>query len=94
MGLGTGAANLDLDGVFQQAFNADGMKSGGEILVNTTTAGTQANSSVMGLLTGGWVVTWDGNGIGGYGIHQQIYNADGTKSGGEALVNTITPPVL
>ena len=61
-GGGTQAGNVDTLGVFQQVYNADGTKSGGETLVNTTTAGSQIKSSVTKLAGGGWVVSWEGNG--------------------------------
>jgi Ca2+-binding RTX toxin-like protein len=78
--------------IYQQRYNADGTKNGGEALVNTTTASYQYNSTATSLADGGWVVTWtsvlqDGD---LEGIVQQRYNADGTKNGGEVLVNTTT----
>jgi Ca2+-binding RTX toxin-like protein len=58
--------------------------------VNTTTAGLQANASVTGLADGGWVVTWNAEDSLGnpYNIYQQTYNADGSRDGGETLVNS------
>jgi Ca2+-binding RTX toxin-like protein len=66
-----------------QVFNADGTKSGGAFLVNTTTGGDQFAPAIAGLDDGRFVVAWaDGD------IHAQVFNAEGTKSGAEFLVNT------
>ena len=80
------------NGIYQQRYAADGIAAGAETRVNTTTAGSQANSSVTMLADGGWVVTWastdqDGD---GWGIYQQRYAANGTALGAETLVNTGT----
>jgi hypothetical protein len=81
-----------------QIFNADGSKSGGEFLVNTTAGqsySSQTVASITGLADGGFVIAWtDPSGMGGdtseTDVRAQIFNADGSKSGGEFLVNTIT----
>jgi Ca2+-binding RTX toxin-like protein len=80
-----------------QIFGADGIKSGGEFLVNTFTANDQIESSVTALADGRFVVTWsdysEATGSGDtsfYAVRGQIFGADGAKSGGEFLVNTIT----
>ncbi|MFL6764149.1 MAG: beta strand repeat-containing protein [Sphingomicrobium sp.] len=79
-------------GIFQQRFSAAGMAVGGEVQVNTTTAGNQNTPSTTGLADGGWIVTW--NSIGqdgsGYGVYSQRYSASGTPVGGETLVTTTT----
>ncbi|UVC07722.1 cadherin-like domain-containing protein [Rhizobium sp. TH2] len=77
-------------GIYQQVFNADGTKDGGEIQVNTNTGNYQYNAQVTTLLDGGWVVSWqsytqDGS---GNGVYQQAYNPDGTPQGGEVRVNS------
>ena len=78
-----------------QVFNADGTKSGMEFQVNTTTSGTQENAKVTGLADGRFVVTWQdysvsGGDTSGHAVRGQVFNADGTASGGEFLVNTTT----
>jgi FG-GAP-like repeat/RTX calcium-binding nonapeptide repeat (4 copies) len=78
-----------------QIFNTDGTKSGSEFLVNTTTAGLQSGSSVTALNGGGFVATWGddshtGGDMTGSAVRAQIFNANGTKSGAEFLVNTTT----
>ena len=54
-----------------------------ELLVNTTSAGLQDQSSVTGLADGGFVITWRDNGPTDSLIRFQRYNAAGLKVGGE-----------
>ena len=54
----------DADGVIGQRFNASGVASGSEFLINTTTESFQDGSSVTTLRDGGFVATWHGNGPG------------------------------
>ena len=68
-------------------------KWGNESLVNTTTAGNQTDAAVTGLANGRFVVTWTddshvGSDTSGTAIRGQIFNADGSKAGGEFQVNT------
>ena len=74
-----------------QIFDASGAKIGGELLVNTSTAGSQELSTVTGLASGGFVVTWkDENGdSSGTCIKAQIFDAAGARVGGEFLVNLV-----
>ncbi|MCR6501240.1 putative Ig domain-containing protein [Shinella sp. CPCC 101442] len=60
--------------------------------VNTGTASSRQFPHVTGLADGGWVVTWESDkpDASGLDISQQVYNADGTKQGGETRVNTYT----
>jgi Ca2+-binding RTX toxin-like protein len=74
-------------------FNADGTQSVPELLVNTTVTNSQVQSNVAALADGRFVVTWtDGSQSGGdtsgYAIRARIFNADGTPSVPEFLVNT------
>ncbi|MGH6734576.1 MAG: calcium-binding protein [Methyloceanibacter sp.] len=82
-------------GIRAQVFNADGTKSGGEFLVNTTTTQSQGEPTITGLADGRFVVAWtdasqSGDDTDGAAIRAQVFNADGTKSGSEILVNTTT----
>ncbi|CAN7400073.1 calcium-binding protein [Rhizobium sp. LjRoot254] len=81
-----------LYGIYQQRYDADGLASGTETLVNSFTPGDQYDSSVTALADGGWVVTWASNFLDGssYGIYQQRYGADGVASGTETPVNSYT----
>ena len=68
---------------------------GGEFLVNTQTHSDQYLPTVTGLANGGFVVTWtDYSGTLGddseLSIKAQVYDASGSKVGGEFLVNTQT----
>ena len=78
-----------------QIFNADGSKSGAEFLVNTATASFQLNPTITGLADGRFVVGWtdgtesDGD-TSGTSVRAQVFNADGSKSGTDFLVNTTT----
>jgi hypothetical protein len=75
-----------------QLFNAAGAKVGGEFLVNTTTNDRQYEPAMAALPDGRFVVTWtdDSGDTSGAAVRGQIFNADGSKSGAEFLVNTTT----
>jgi len=73
-----------------QVFDADGSKSGAEFLVNTTTANDQRNPAITALTDGRFVVAWSDTSDPGGDVRAQAFNADGSKSGGELLVNTTT----
>ena len=79
-------------GVFGQRYDSSGTKDGGEFQMNTTTAGDQNNAAVAMRDDGTFVVTWqsfDQDGDRWAVIAQQFF-ADGTKHGGEILVNVTT----
>ncbi len=79
------------------------VKIGTEFQVNSQTTGGQWYPSVTGLSNGGFVVTWQ-DGLAGYNgsgsdtlgdssgsaVKAQVYAANGSKVGGEFLVNTQT----
>jgi Ca2+-binding RTX toxin-like protein len=76
-------------------FNADGTQSVPEFVVNSTTANGQIDSSIAVLADGRFVVTWTdtsvtGGDISEWAIRARIFNADGTQSVPEFLVNTTT----
>jgi RTX calcium-binding nonapeptide repeat (4 copies) len=78
-----------------QVFNANGSKSGDQLLVNTTTANSQFNPTITALAAGHFVVAWEdlsqtGGDTSGNAVRAQVFNADGSKSGTEFLVNTTT----
>ncbi len=79
-------------GVYQQRYDVDGQKVGGEARVNVTTANDQQLPSVTALPDGGWAVAWnslgqDGSYTGAYG---RVYNADGTARSGEVQLHQTT----
>jgi RTX calcium-binding nonapeptide repeat (4 copies) len=83
-----------IENVYAQVFNANGSKSGAEFVVNTTTA-DQNFPSVAALADGRFVAAWEdysstGGDTSGYAVRAQVFNADGSKSGAEFLVNTST----
>ena len=76
--------------LYTQRFDANGVKLGGEVLVNTTVLGDQVSGEAVGLAGGGYVIVWeasrqDGNGL---GIYSQRFSASGSKLGVETRVNT------
>ena len=88
-------ADTSASGVKAQRFDADGNKVGGEFLVNTATANLQGTATVATLPSGRFVITWiDGSFEGGdsssFSIKGQLFEADGTRVGGEFLVNSVT----
>ena len=69
--------------------------NGHEVQVNTTTLGGQTEPTIATLSDGRVVVAWTDNSqtggdTSGTALRAQILNADGTRSGGEFLVNTRT----
>ncbi|WP_158283946.1 Ig-like domain-containing protein [Pseudomonas sp. OV226] len=84
-------------GIFQQRYAADGSKLGGEIQVNSFTAGNQGHwggfsdwssyhsFAISDLKDGGWIVTWESTGQDGSaeGVYQQRFDATGNAVGGE-----------
>jgi Ca2+-binding RTX toxin-like protein len=76
-------------------FNGDGTQFVPDFLVNTTTRYGQFDSSVTTLADGRFVVTWSddsetGGDTSGTAIRGRIFNANGTQSVPEFLVNTAT----
>ena len=70
-------------------------KFGTEFLVNTTTTSGQQQPSVTALADGRFVVVFRDDSsspddLSGIAVRAQVFNADGSKSGSEFLVNTTT----
>jgi VCBS repeat-containing protein len=78
-------------GIYHQRYRSDGSPQGGEVRVNSTTAGDQLYPSIAAI-DGGYVVTWSslGQDGSGWGVYQQRYDASGVPQGGETLINTRT----
>ncbi|MFM2280229.1 MAG: hypothetical protein RLZZ444_2460, partial [Pseudomonadota bacterium] len=85
-------ASQDADslGVYQQLYDADGDRIGGETLVNTTTTSAQYIPKLAALADGGHVVTWIDYSSGSADVVLQRYDATGAAQGGEVLVNSFT----
>ena len=76
-----------------QVLNADGSNAGGELGV--TKKGGQSEPTITVLADGRFVVAWTdksktGGDTSGMAVRGKVFNTDGTKSGGEFLVNTKT----
>jgi FG-GAP-like repeat len=82
----------DSFGIAGQRYNVNGVKVGGEFLVNTSVIGIQGDSQVTALADGGFVVVWASNppGTSSDGVFGQRFNASATKVGGEFLVSNNT----
>ena len=82
----------DRSGIFAQRFSVNGNKLGGEFRVSSYTTGNQYYPHVAADGSGNFVVVWqslDQDGDRGGVFGQQLAN-DGTRIGGEFLVNTRT----
>ena len=78
-------------GIVAQRFDSNGVKLGGEFLVNTTVNGDQQSASVAVDASGNFVVVWSGGGSGDAdGVFFQRYDASGVAQGSEIRVNTTT----
>ena len=87
--------DTDQTAVRAQVFNSFGSTLGGELLANTTTASLQEQSTTTTLASGRFVVLWTdhsatGADSSGTAIRGQIFRLNGTKVGGEFLVNSTT----
>ena len=80
------------EGIFAQSYGVDGNPAGGEFQANAYTASGQKNPAITSLSDGGYVVAWESWGQDGSdaGIYAQRYGVDGSRVGGEVLVNTYT----
>jgi len=83
----------DYYGVFGQRFDGGGTRLGDEFLVNTYTVGPQFFPTVVALASGGFVVAWQGYGLGGdYGdIFARRYDDQGAPTGSAFQVNDPVP---
>jgi Ca2+-binding RTX toxin-like protein len=87
--------DTSLTSVRAHIFNADGTPASAEFLVNTTTFDRQTESSVTALADGRFIVTYSSFLAGpgatpGWDIRARIFNADGSQSVPEFIVNQAT----
>jgi hypothetical protein len=78
-------------GIYAQRYAFDGTPVGGEFKAFGALSGGQTRPAVAALADGGFVVTCDDYGRDGDdmdGVYGQIFNKEGTRSGGEFRVNT------
>ncbi|MBL4708666.1 MAG: SprB repeat-containing protein, partial [Flavobacteriales bacterium] len=82
----------DEDGIYGQRYTNAGATDDSEFQISTTTAGFQNHPSIGMSKEGSAAVAWNSYGTDGSfdGIYLQAYNADGTTSGTETLMNTRT----
>lgn len=92
-----GASAADSSGlsVKAQVFDANAAKLGGEITVNSQTAGNQSAPVIAALAGGGFAIAWQDasatlGDADGTSIKLQQFDQLGAKTGGEVLVNTAT----
>ena len=78
--------------IYAQRYNADGIATTGELLVNSVTLGSQSDPSIAMDASGDFVIVWNSFGQDGddFGIYAQRYKAGGSVAGGEFRVNTDT----
>ncbi|MBW4659954.1 MAG: hypothetical protein KME15_14870 [Drouetiella hepatica Uher 2000/2452] len=86
--------------VYAQRISSTGQRIGGEILVNSSTAGNQTVPTVAMDLSGSFVVTWTSNGQpnastkgkdnSGTGVYAQRFTANGRAIDREFRVNSVT----
>ncbi|NOQ32388.1 MAG: hypothetical protein GQ570_14860 [Helicobacteraceae bacterium] len=80
--------------VFFSIVKNDGTVVESAVQANSFTTGTQSGSSVVGLGNGKFIISWTSesqdNAATNDGVYAQVFNADGTKSGGEFKLSTYT----
>jgi Ca2+-binding RTX toxin-like protein len=85
-----GHIGADTDGVALRAqiFSASGAKVGNDILLNTSTTGSQVRSDVTALADGRFAATWESYpNFTVQRVYTQVFAADGSKIGTEHLVS-------
>jgi Ca2+-binding RTX toxin-like protein len=74
-------------------YSATGVAAGPDFIINNTTNSSQANTKIAALSDGRFVVAWHSNestaGI-DLDIRARIYNANGTASGPDTIINSAT----
>ena len=80
--------------IYAQQYSYNHSKNGGVFRINTSTDGVQGREHVTALTDGGFVVTWESSGGPTItDLYAQRFTANGSKLGGEILVNTTTSGV-
>jgi hypothetical protein len=91
---GPGATEEDKEDIFGQRFDANGESIGVEFRVNSTTLRRQRYPQVAMNGSGGFVVVWESEQLGGepseaWGICGQRYDSNGSAIGGELEINLL-----
>jgi hypothetical protein len=71
-----------------QIFDGAGARVGGEFVVNTVTAATQANPYVAALADGGFVIGWGDLSADESDVKAQVFDASGARQGVEFILST------
>jgi hypothetical protein len=74
-------------GIYAQRFNADGVRQGDEIAVNTTTEGDQSSPRIAIHENGSFIITWTGENESRTNVYAQRFNANGKPQGQEFQIN-------
>lgn len=78
------------DGIWARLFDRHGVALTGELLINTTTTGSQTNPQVRAFdETDGYFVVWEGPDANGTGIYLRQVSSVGVPLGSEAPVNDV-----
>ncbi len=87
--LAAGIDGLDIRG---RIYNANGTAMGADFIINSTTVNSQQFPKIAALPNGRFVATWASNEgpSNGYDVRARIYNASGTATGPDFVVNTTT----
>lgn len=80
------------DNIYSRIYDGNGNPVTGELLINTTTANDQEDSSITALANGGFVVAWESQAQDGNnkGVYARIYDAGGNPQTGELPINLTT----
>jgi hypothetical protein len=78
-------------GIFAQRFDRSANRLGEEFQVNTYTTGSIEDPAVALSAAGDIIVVWQSEDQGShFGVYGQLFDAEGTRRGGEFRVNTVT----
>lgn len=88
----SGQSTSDASGVYLQRFTAAGVKAGGEVLVNTTTANHQQGLAMVYDSAGNLVTAWSSlkQDSSDWGIYGQRFSSTGARLGNQFAWNTTT----
>jgi len=88
-----GNGDGDWNGVWGRRFDASGKPQGSDFRLNVITAGEQRAATGAPIAGGGFVAAWQGAGQDGNGsaIVARTFDADGSPTGDEILLNSYTP---
>jgi len=84
----SGRSRFDEDGVSYRIFDSSGSPLTSSLLANQTLAGSQGESTVKAMSTGGFVMVWEGRGATDqHGIFARWYDASGNPLTAEIQIN-------